>query len=265
MTFQPIVAGNGIVGWSFLQRTYDKQFEAFTQSRVLQSDVEYFKENIGSVLTASQLVEDRRLLTVALGAFGLGDDINNRFFIKTILEEGTQASDALARRLSDDRYEKFSEAFGFGPSELLATVDSARMDEVVDLYRISSFEVAIGNQDDTMRVALYAQRELQDIIDDDGSEDAAWFNVMGNPPLREMFETAFGLPSEVAQIDIDKQLEIFRDRAISVMGEGEVAQFADPERLEKLTNLYLARSQIEAFGASTSSAANALTLLRAAF
>lgn len=265
MTFQPVVSGPGIVGWQFLQRTYDNQYEAFNESRILQRDADYFRENIGNILTASDLVDDRRLLTVALGAFGLEDDINNRFFIKTILEEGTRADDALARRLSDDRYERFSEAFGFGPSELINTIFPEKMDEIVELFRVSSFEVAVGQQDDSMRIALYAQREVQNVLDEGGSEDALWFTVMGNPPLRQMFETALGLPSQVGQIDIDKQLEIFRDRASSVLGDGEITQFADPQQMERLTNLFLARSQINAFGASTSSAANALTLLQAAF
>ena len=40
---------------------------------------------------------------MALGAFGLQDDINNRYFIRKILEEGTTNEDALANRFSDTR------------------------------------------------------------------------------------------------------------------------------------------------------------------
>ena len=263
MTFQPIVPGLGIVGWQFLQRTYASQFESFNQSNVLKRDVDYFLENIGSISSAEELVGDRRLLTVALGAFGLEDDIDNRFFIKTILEEGTLANDSLARRLSDERYEKLSAAFGFGPSEILTTFDSTRMQEVVDLFRTQSFEVAVGEQNDTLRIALFAQREIQNVIDGNSSDDARWFSVLGNPPLRNMFETALGLPSQVGQIDIDDQLEIFRERANSVFGDGEISQFSQQENLNRVTNLYLARSQIDLFSTNSSSAANALVLLSA--
>lgn len=264
MTFQPVVAGTGIVGWRFLQATYDNQFRAFSDSPVLQRDVEYFIENITNVRTASELVDDRRLLSVALGAFGLEDDLNNKFFVRTILEEGTLAQDALAVRLSDDRYQRFSEAFGFGPSESLNTTDLERMQDVADLFRVASFESAVGDQDETMRIALFAQRELNTIIDEGGSEDTQWFNILGSPPLRQMFETAFGLPSQVSQLDLDKQLEIFRSRAASVLGASEIQQFSEPEQLDQLTNLYLARSQISAFAISNSSASNALVLLQSA-
>jgi hypothetical protein len=60
-------------------------------------------------------VGDRRLLEVALGAFGLDDDIRNRFFIRKVLEEGTTSpSRRFANRLSDKRYLALAETFGFG-------------------------------------------------------------------------------------------------------------------------------------------------------
>mgnify|MGYP006142551315 FL=1 len=80
--FQPIVPSGGLVGWRFLQRTYESQADNFNQSTQLQRDTEYFRENIASISNAEDLVADRRLLTVALGAFGLDADLGNKFFIK---------------------------------------------------------------------------------------------------------------------------------------------------------------------------------------
>lgn len=262
MSFQPVIPGTGLAGWNFLQRTYDAQFTAFNKAPLLERDTSYFAEKIGNVFTAQELVADRRLLTVALGAFGLSDDLNNRFFIQKILEDGTADSDALANRLADDRYKRLSDAFGFGPGEIPRTLSATKMSVIVELYKTQSFEVSVGAQDDTMRIALFAQRELADLANDTMSEDAKWFTLMGLPPLRKMFETALGLPASFGQIDIDKQLIIFKDRASSTMGKSTVAQFADPEAIDKLTNLYMARSQIASFNASLSSGSTALTLLQ---
>jgi hypothetical protein len=85
---------------------------------------------------------------------------------------------------------------------------------------------------------------------------------MGNPPLRQVFETAFGLPSSFGTIDIDKQLEVFQEKSESYFGASTVDQFADPERMEELTRLFLARSQIAQGTAALSSNAIALTLLQ---
>ncbi len=263
MTFQPVIPGAGMVGWGFLQRTYDAQFKAFGKSPQLERDTTYFTRKIGDVLTAQELVGDRRLLGVALGAFGLSDDLDNRFFIQKILEDGTNDSGALANRLADDRYKRLSDAFGFGPGDVPKTLNLSRMAEIADLFKIQSFEVSVGEQDDTMRIALYAQRELARLAGEEMSEDAKWFTIMGLPPLRSMLETALGLPTSFGQIDIDKQLEVFRDRASSSLGEASVSQFSDLQTMGRLTNLYLARSQIASFNATVSSGSTALTLLRA--
>jgi len=262
MTFQPVIPGSGLIGWQFLQRTYDAQFEAFGKSPQLDRDARYFTERIGNVFTAQELVGDRRLLGVALGAFGLTDDLENRYFIQKILEDGTSDSGALANRLTDDRYKRLSDAFGFGPGEVPKTLNVSGMSDIVDLYKTQSFEISVGEQDDTMRIALFAQRELDRLAGEPMSEDAKWFTVMGLPPLREMLETALGLPASFGQIDIDRQLEVFRERASSNFGETSVSQFSNPQAMERLTNLYLARSQIASFNATVSSGTTALTLLR---
>jgi len=264
MSFQPIIPDTGLVGWRFLQRTYDAQFTAFAQAPQLDRETDYFSEKIGDAFTAQELVSNRKLLGVALGAFGLSDDLDNRFFIQKILEDGTGDSDALANRLADDRYKQLSDAFGFGPGEIPKTLDATSMAKIVDLYKTQSFEFSVGEQDDTMRIALYAQRELGKLANDEMSEDAKWFSVMALPPLRKMFETALGLPTSFGQIDIDRQLEVFKDLSDSSIGAPSVSQFTDPEALEKLTTLYLARSQIASFNASVSSGSTALTLLRVA-
>lgn len=262
MTFQPIIPGSGLVGWRFLQRTYESQFETFVASPKLTRDADYFAENIAKIGSAEELVKNRRLLGVALGAFGLQDDINNRYFIQRILEDGTRNDDSLANKLTDDRYKKLSEAFGFGPGEFRTTASASRMAEIIQSFKTQSFEVSVGEQDDTMRIALFAQRELEELARDPTKEETKWFRVMGLPPLRSMFETALGLPKAFGQIDIDQQQKVFRDKTRAVTGDDTVGQFADPEAVERLTNLFLARSQINQMNVGNSASSNALVLLQ---
>jgi hypothetical protein len=260
--FNPVIPGSGLVAWRFLQRTYDSQFEAFTNSTQLTRNTEYFSENISKISNAEDLVADRRMLEVALGAFGLQDDINNKYFIQKILDEGTTNDDSLANRFSDERYQDFSKAFGFGPGEVseVATDDFAV--GIIAKFQANSFEIAAGEQNDTMRVALYAERELSDLASSDASDDTKWFTIMGQPPLRALFEKALNLPASFGQIDIDQQLTIFKQRATSVFGSSDVSQFSEPEAIQDLVTKYVVRSQLEAFNTSTSSASIALALLQ---
>jgi len=264
MTFQPFVPASGMAGWRFLERTYDKQYEAFTQSVTLERQTDYFTENIANVSTAEDLVNDRRLLEVALGAFGLEDDINNTYFIRKILEEGTSADDALANRLSDNRYKDLSDHFGFGANAITQTRLSDFPDRTIEKYNRQSFEVAVGQQSEQMRIGLYAQRTLGELASGEESENTKWYSVMGQPPLRALFETAFGLPAAFGSIDIDQQLSVLQDKASALFGDSSVSQFADPEMQDELVARYIARAQLaELSGGSASSNAIALQLLQA--
>jgi hypothetical protein len=430
--FAPIVPGIGIGGWQYLQRTYESQVDLFSKSPQLDRDTEYFRENIGNVKTARELVQDRRLLSVALGAFGLQDDIDNRFFIQKILEEGTTAEGTLANRFSDKRYQQLSEAFSLGPGENSPIGRPEFAERIISDFRLNSFEVAVGQQDDDMRIALYAKRVLptligspkisaeqkasedlaglvkelnqeisadafyfeqnigsvatvddllsdrrllefsmnafglgsdydeiasfvaldpddvneaedrirsilaegsisvvsaaneqgdpryvafskafgfgiaedlatnnfafaQNIIDrylsenvqvpDDlsieapilisngqlvyepfdakeMSNDAKWLTLMGEPPLRTLFEKAFNLPSEFGQADIDQQLNVYKERSRREFGTDELSQLNKSEIIDDLIVRFLARSQIGSFNPTANAASIALTLLQ---
>ena len=263
MTFSPVVAGSGIVAWKLMTRTLDTQSTAFAKSPEVLRDTEYFESTIGSINTAEELVADRRLLRVALGAFGLQDDINNRAFIQKILEGGSIKDDALANKLTDDRYRELSKSFGFGDFNTPRTKLSYFGAEITEKFRRQQFEVAVGEQDDTMRLALNADRVLADMADSSASDDTLWFRIMGNPPLRQVMETALGLPSSFSQLDIDQQLDIFKDRAERNFGGRAVAQFADPEVREKVVQRFLLRAQLDEYQ-TASAGAVAVSLLQSA-
>jgi hypothetical protein len=260
--FQPVVPFGGFSGWSFLTRTLDNQKEAFANSAEIAREVDYFKENINKIQTAKDLVADRRLLKVALESFGLGEDINNKFFIRKVLEDGTSADDALANRLSDKRYLEFSQAFGFGDFPVPNTVLSDFGSKITSAFKERQFEAAIGDQNEDFRLALGIERDLTDIAGKDLQEDTLWFTVMGSPPLRKVFEIAFNLPQSFGTLDLDKQLETFKGKAQSAFGDSGIKQFTSTEKLEDLTRLFLLRADVQALNISLGSSQTALTLLQ---
>ena len=262
MSFQPIIPFSGVAGWSFLNRTLEDQTDAFTETQKIKRDREYFRENISSVSTAQDLVADRRLLSVALGAFGLGEDINNTFFIKKVLEDGTLDEKALSNRLGDKRYSEFSRTFGFGDTGIGYTKISSFAEKIIASYETKEFERAVGDQDENLRLALGFQKDLSDIMSKQTTEDGYWFSVLGSPPLRRVFEQALGVPSAVATLDLDRQVEEFRSRADRVFGNSEVSEFANPDVQEDLVKRFLIRAELASFTATTSSGSIALTLLQ---
>jgi len=261
MSFQPVVPLTGYTGWKFLERTLENQKAAFSESQPITRATDYFAQNISKVTSAADLVNDRQLLTVALGAFGLDEDIENRFFIRVILEGGTLDEGALANRLSDSRYAEFSRSFGFGDLPVARTSSPNFASNIVARFEDQQFARAVGAQNNDLRLALNVSEGLEKIAAENSTQAGQWFSIMGNPPLRDVFQTAFGLPQSIAGVDIDQQREIFQERAVSVLGSDNLADLTAPEIQDKLIRLFLVRSEVADFGANTPGSA-ALTLLQ---
>lgn len=260
MSFQPILPSSGMVGWRFLERTFDTQNKAFQSSPLITRDTEYFATHIGEVETPADLVGDRRLLRVALGAFGLEDDLNNRYFLQKILEEGTIDPSSLANRMSDNRYTAFSAAFGFDlgvPRSKLSDFT----DEIITKFKSRQFEVAVGKQNQDIRLALNARRELVEVATSDDSERTRWFQIMGNAPLRKVMETALGLPDSFSQIDVDKQAEIFAEKSKRQLGLSSLSELTQENKMNQLIERFVLRSEISTSD-SLNSGSIALALLQ---
>ncbi|MFZ1470044.1 MAG: DUF1217 domain-containing protein [Paracoccaceae bacterium] len=235
---------------------------ALQATTAAKNDEAYFRENIGKIETADDLISDRRLLTVALTAYGLEGDLKNKAFIRKVLEDGTLTDGALSGRLANKQYERLSADFGFGDFAIPRSKQSDFADKILAKFRTNQFETAVGNQNNDMRLALNTERELVDLAAQPGSEDTKWFTIMGNAPLRTTFQTALGLPASFASIDLDQQLGVLKSRAQAMFGADSVSQFSDPEKVNKLVRTFLARSEISAIGSTLGSPSVALQLLQ---
>lgn len=260
MTFVPAVPLSGLAGLRFLERTGDAQQAALSQSPSIARDLNYFKEQIGSISTAEELVSDFRLMRVSLGAYGLDEDLGKTAFLRQILEDGTESEDAFANRLVDQRYRDFARDFGFGNTLGARTGLPSFQRETVARFEVRQFEIAVGNQDESLRLALAFKRDVASLSQ--GATDATWFSVLGNRPVRAVFDAAFGLPDSFATLDIDSQKETYQDRAARVTGSRDFAAFADADNVDAILSKFLLREQIDAGPTATTPGAGALTLLQ---
>lgn len=262
MSFQPVLPLTGYSGWGFLKRTMARQQAVQQALPAQQRDEAYFRERIGKADTAEKLVNDKRLLRIALTAFGLEGDVQNKAFIRKILEGGTLKEGSLANKLADKQYQKLAAAFGYGDFSVPRTAISTFPDEILSQFRTRSFETAVGAQNNTYRLAMNAERELPALAAKPGSEAAKWYTVLGNAPLREMMQTALGLPKSFSAIDIDQQVSVLRAKTDAAFGTPELSQFRDPVKMEALVRRFLLQSEMQGQSGASSPAATALMLLR---
>lgn len=263
MSFRPVVPLQGYAGWIFLKKTQASQQAAFAGSGAIKRDVDHFTSRIGEIRDADSLIGDRRLLGVALGAFGLQDDIDLRAFIRKVLSEGASAPDSFANRLADKRYLALAKAFGFGPGEAPRTDLPEFAGEISELYQKRQFHVALGESNPELRLVAELGQDIATIMENQTTDKGRWYALMANKGLRKVMETALGLPASLGAIDLDRQLTNFRNAAQRAFGDSSFAQFERGEAQEKLIRLFLARDAMNA-NQSMSGASAALMLLSAA-
>ncbi|KAF0137951.1 MAG: Uncharacterized protein FD152_68 [Xanthobacteraceae bacterium] len=262
MSFAPILPLSGFTGWGFLKRTMVRQQAVQQALPAQQRDEAYFRDRIRKADTAEKLVNDKRLLRIALTAFGLEGDVNSRAFIQKILEGGTLKEGSLANKLADKQYQKFSAAFGYGDYSVPRTKISTFPDEILEQYRARSFETAVGQQNNTFRLAMNAEREIPALAGKSLSETAKWYTLLGNAPMREVMQTALGLPKSFSSIDIDQQVGVLRTKAEAAFGSADIGQFKEPTKMEALVRRFLLQSDIQSQASASSAGAIALALLR---
>jgi Protein of unknown function (DUF1217) len=262
VSFQPILPLAGYTGWGFLKRTMVRQQAVQQALPAQQRDEAYFRDRIGKADTAEKLVNDKRLLRVALAAFGLEGDVNSKAFIQKILEGGTLKEGSLANKLADKQYQKFAAAFGYGDFSVPRTKISTFADEILTQFRARTFESAVGQQNNSYRLAMNAEREIPVLASRTVSENAKWYTVLGNAPLREVMQTALGLPKSFSSIDLDQQVAVLKKRTEAAFGSADLGQFKDPAKVEALTRRFLLQSEMQGQAAANSPAATALMLLR---
>lgn len=266
MTFAPLIPTGGYVGYKLLERTFERQFDLFSRSPEIERDVAQFLRAAPEIDTLDKLMEDRASLRVVLGAFGLEQDLDKRAFIRKVIEEGTIDDEAFANRLADPAYRQLSSELGFGDLGRLLQ-SPALQESLATRYRVRQFEVAVGNQNVDLRLALNFRRAIVDIADGDGSERSGWLKIMGSRPLRSVVEAAFGLPQQFGLIDIDQQADELASVAADRFGARDVSVFRDPANVEDAIRRFLIISEAQrgftpAGGTGSPSSSAALQILQ---
>jgi hypothetical protein len=185
----------------------------------------YYAANIGNVKSIKDLAGNYRLLSYALTAYGLGDQVNNKALVTKVLEGGYTSSKALANTLSNPNWKKFAQAFDFlgsGASSIstptaLATTEAA--------YTEQTLEGQQGQQDVGVQLALYFNRVAPTVT--------SAYSILGDKNLLEAFQTTFGITLN-SNGNIDANAAII-ERTMPIK------DLQDPTKLKQLTARFTAQ------------------------
>jgi len=185
----------------------------------------YYQANIGKVTSIQDLVGNYRLLSYALNAFGLGDQINAKGLIIKVLEGGVSDPNALANTLKDTRWKAFATAFDFLGRGAASVSSASSVQAVASNYAQQQLESDQGAQNVGVQLALYFRRVAPTVTSE--------YGVLADPNLLEVAQTIFGLSPATSATNVDAAAN-----ALSRLMP--LADLQDPKKLEQFTERFAA-------------------------
>jgi hypothetical protein len=143
-------------------------------------DAAYYKENIGKVASVDEFLDDYRLYTYAVKAYGLEDMGYAKAFMRKVLESDLTDANSFVNLLTDERYRAFANAFSFEASSVTAQTE-VQLDEVIGLYSSTAANAGAAIKEET--------RYYNAVIDTVTGVD----QLLNNERLRSYMFTAFGI------------------------------------------------------------------------
>jgi hypothetical protein len=209
----------------------------------VQRATQNFKQNIGSIQSASQLVNNSNLYNYVMTAFGLSDMTNAKALITKVLEGGT-GNGSFAASLNDPRYIALASAFDFKTNGAATTSNATTIATTISNFNEQTLENNTAQENPGAQMALYFQRMAPNIT--------SAFDILGDKTLLKTVETAFDLPTTLSLEPIDVQ-------AKQISQKLDISQLQNPKFLQNFLTRFTASFDASNSGTSSSAPpANAL-------
>ncbi|MCR9080574.1 MAG: DUF1217 domain-containing protein [Hyphomonadaceae bacterium] len=259
MVFQPVIPLSGFGGWNFLQTTYDSQLDTYSKSPQIKNDIDYFTEKFAEPMAVEDFLSDGRLRRISMTAFGLAGEEWKTGYVRTVLEEVQKPESTFLARLNNPQYSRFAEEMRPVDGKILLTLPN--LERITARFAAEAFELAVGEQDNAMRLSLNYKDEITELVTDGASDQTVLYRLLGSVPVRTVLESALGLPTEMQQLDLDQQARILDEKMKSQFGLSSVQDLKDPDTIDRMVSRYVALDGLNRNAAATGPAATALVLL----
>ncbi|MBF9235653.1 DUF1217 domain-containing protein [Microvirga alba] len=190
--------------YQLISRDMQKSLARTASDPVVARETDYYLKNIGNVKSIDDLLANNRLYKYAMKAYGLEDMTYAKAFMRKVLTEGIESKDSFASRLSDNRYKEFVSAFNFVRYKDATTSFEQAQRGTADKYVRQSLEGSVGEEDPGVRLALYFQRKASDI--------KGPFDILADPALLQVVQTALDIPQNAMGGSIDAQAAMIKRR-----------------------------------------------------
>lgn len=219
--------------------------EKTTAQETATKAAEVYQEKIQSIGTVSELLADREVLDVVIGAFGFDPEEVTDDFLKQAFGSDLSDSKSFVNQQTDSRWAELVASFNFDAEgnltrETMGTIQQrGEVMETVNKYLRQTLEEAEGESNEAVRLALYFQRAAPNVTDA--------YGLIADDALMAVFRTTFGYSDEFSNMDVDQQARIIEDNM-------DLADLQDPEKMERFLQRYTAMYDTENSVADSSAA-----------
>lgn len=119
-----------------VNRDLKSSLSTVANQSTVKRDTEYYEANIGKVTSVDEFLDDYRLYSYAMKAYGLEDMTYGKAFMRKVLESDLSDSSSFANTLTDKRYLQFAETFNFNGDAKTAQ-NKAQVTSLTDAYKES--------------------------------------------------------------------------------------------------------------------------------
>ncbi len=229
-----------------IARDIEKSTERVAKQPDVKRDTDHYLKTVDKIKTIDQFLANDRVYSYAMKAFGLGDMIYAKAFVRKVLTDGLDSDRSFANLLADPRFRDLAQTFNFQSTGTTTTLFEKTQQGVVDKYLQIRLEQNAGKENEGVRLALYFKRKAETIT--------SAYGILADSALLKVAQTALSLPSAASSAAIEKQAELIKSKL-------NIEDLKNPAKLDKFLDRFTVMWEVRngAQAASISASAESLT------
>jgi hypothetical protein len=190
----------------------------------VKRETDYYLAHIENLKTSKDFINNYRVFSYAMKAYGLSDMIYAKGFMQKVLDGGVSNPKSFANQLTDPRFAAFAKAFNFVDYGSAATVFDSATTVTQSKYVRQSLEDKIGQQNLGAQLALYFQRQAPNV--------KTGLNILSDKALLQFAQTVYNIPSSSATT-INQDIKVIESKV-------NLADLQEPNRVQRLVARFAA-------------------------
>ncbi|WP_040325928.1 DUF1217 domain-containing protein [Aurantimonas manganoxydans] len=214
------------------------------ESKAITEATTAYKKALLSIVSVNDFVSNKTVVNFALKAYGLEADRLSQKDLVSILTSDPSDPESFVNKSGDRRLIEFAAAYAFTPDggiergvhEIQSASDFL---STQDFYLRQTMEEEAGADNESVRLALYFRRLAPELT--------SIYEILADPALLTVVQTAVGLPAESSQSNLDLQKRTIEKKL-------DLETLKDPKGLERFISRYLALQEAQSTSTATSPA-----------